>query len=210
MRGLFLTLVPVLTLFAGCSHSRPPIPMGPVSAAPTELQGMRIHVHNATSQAAQADGEDDVTGYTMMVRGAVQEALVKAGYVVVVDDRAPRDVVAVVQTDYQSRGLTGGELVAALTLWTPAGQAVVQLAGSVLVDKHSRIAPDDAVQMIHALSRNPRTQAYAAKLNEPVPNVPCSREQAPFRASAPSQGRAATAPLRSGRPSTGTLAAPHR
>lgn len=171
---------------------------------------MRIHVHNATSQAARADGEDDVTGYTMMVRGAVQEALVKAGYVVVVDERAPRDVVAVVHTDYQSRGHIGGELVTALTLWTPSGEAVVQLAGSVLVDDHSRITPDDAVQIINALSSNPRTQSYAEKLNEPVPNVPCTRQQAPFGSSTPERGRAGSPPLGSDRSATGALAVPRR
>jgi len=167
---------------------------------------MRIHVHNATPQAAQADGEDDVTGYTMMVRGAVQEALVKAGYVVVVDDRSPRDVVAVVHTDYQSRGHVGGELVTALTLWTPSGEAVIQLAGSVLVDEHARITPDDAVAMINALSSNPRTQAYAAKLDQAVPDVPCSRQEVPFRGSTP----AAPAPIRNDRSTTGALAVPRR
>ncbi len=205
MRSLLIILTTALAVSTGCSSLRKPPPMGAVPEAPANLRAMRIHVHNATSQAAVADGEDSVTGYTLMVRGAVQEALVKAGYVVVVDEHAPRDVVAVVHTDYQTRDPVGGELVTSMTLWTPAGDAVIQLAGAIEVDKHSHIQPDDAVKLVNALGQNPRTQAYAKKLNEQVPDVPC-REQKVHRQQ--SHGRPFA--THSGGGSTGALARPRR
>ena len=57
---------------------------------------MRIHVANTTASAA---GEVSFDYHTMPLRAALQSALVDAGYVVVVDPDAPRDLVAWIDAD---------------------------------------------------------------------------------------------------------------
>lgn len=169
------TLACCAILVAGsssCSNLPPERPPPPVRAAPSELAGLRIHVWHATDARAREEKEDDVTGFTMMVRAAVQKALTRAGYVVVVDPFAKHDVVAKIHTDYQGRPTgPGGVLVTSLTLLAPSG-VVEQLSGAVEVTEHADIDETGAARLVDTLGTSARVVSYAARVRRP--DVPCA------------------------------------
>jgi hypothetical protein len=161
---------------AACSNLPGQVPLGPVEPAPRALADLRIHVKNATRHHADEAGETSYTGYTMQVRGAVQRALAAAGYVVVVDPAAPRDLLAMVHTDYQSGGkVVGGDLVTAITL-TSGGREVEQLSGTVRVGDSSDILTPDAAALVEAIARSRRVQRFAAEVSRP--DVACRQPDA--------------------------------
>lgn len=163
--GLILAL-------AGSASARAERPPPPVRTAPGPVARLRVHVWHATDARAREEKEVEVTGYTLHVRGAVEKALVRAGYVVVVDPRLEHDVVAKIQTNYQARSLEVGDtLVTTLVLEAPGG-LVEQVSGAVLVDEHADIDEAGAAALVDALSASARVARYAARLARP--DVPCA------------------------------------
>ena len=150
----------------GCSNLPPDRPPPPVRPAPAELSELRIHVVNASSARARAAREDDVTGFTLEVRGAFQSALARAGYVVIVEPTEHHDLDAQIDTDYQSDAL-----VTSLALRAPGG-TVDQLSGSVRVGELATVAQEDVVELVERLARSERLLRYAARLERP--DVPCA------------------------------------
>ena len=158
--------------FVACSNLPVDRPLPPVASAPAALARLRIHVENATDARAREAHEDSVTGYTMLVRAAIQRALERAGYVVIVEPNDPHDLVARIHTDYQtlSHGV-GGTLVTSLTLIAPGGM-LEQLSGEVIVDEHADIDPAGAVRLVEAIARSTRVERYSSALARP--DVPCA------------------------------------
>jgi hypothetical protein len=193
---LWLAAVLLLPMASGCTTAIPEPPK--VASAPPELAGLRVHVANATSVRAEQAGERSVTGYTLLVRGAVQDALERAGYVLVVDPDQPYDLEALVHTDYlMSMERVGGTLLTSVTLQSPeqpdaAGcpcETIEQLAGRVEVDENADIDPSGAVELVERMGRSPRLEAFARTIGvrtpaglvliegEPVPAAPRVRSR---------------------------------
>jgi hypothetical protein len=155
-----------------CSNLPPERPPVPVSAVPSELGRLRIHVENANDLRAREAGESDATGYTLRVRGAFQSALERAGWVVVVSPGAPRDVGAWLHTDYQAgRSGVGGALVTSLTLTAPGG-VVEQLSTVVAVDSHAEIDETAVVHLAETVGRSERVARYARRVVHD--DLPCA------------------------------------
>lgn len=169
-----LCLALVLGALAACS-TPPPIEY-PVSRAPAQLAHLRIHVRNA-SQARVRQAEEDATGYTVMVRGAVQRALIRAGYVVVVDPDQPHDLEAQVDTDHHSLGAVRGALATTMTLSSPAG-VVDQRSGVVAIGQDADIDERGAIAMVESLARSARLRAYAAELLKREPSSSSAQQVA--------------------------------
>lgn len=168
MRRLALLLL----LAGGCSNLPPERPPPPVRAAPAALARLRIHVWHASDARAREEKEDDVTGYTLQVRGAVQKALTRAGYVVVVDPAASRDLEARIHTDYQSRSRgVGGTLVTSLVLMAPGG-VLEQLSGALEVDEHASLDETGAARLVESIAASARVARYAESLKRP--DIPCA------------------------------------
>src|SRR5262245_17228958 len=98
MRRLFALLCLLLfaAVSAGCGSAwKPPLP---VAHAPAEVASLTIHVVNASQNASQA-AKENVNGYTIELRGMVQQVLMRAGYTVIVDPSMPHDAEALIVFD---------------------------------------------------------------------------------------------------------------
>ena len=163
-------LIVALLCCSACSSAPEALPAA--KPAPSSLAALRIHVRNATHRHASDAGEDRVTGYTMLVRSAIQLGLSRAGYVVVVDPDAPHDLLATEHTDYQSRtGSIGGVLMTSLRLSAKGGD-VDQWSGAVSIDAEADIIVADAVRIVEALPASRRLRQFAEQLRRP--GVPCA------------------------------------
>jgi hypothetical protein len=185
-QGLLLLLgMTSLLLGEGAScHQSTPLPPSPtVRPVPPELAGLRIHVLNASDAESRA-AHEDVSGYTMHVRGAVQRNLARAGYTVVVSRVEPRDLVALVQVNWEGLSLhaVGGTGVVTLTLQGPQ-EVVEQLSGLVKVDQQANLVEASVVPLVERIAASVRVQAFAASrppgLGPALP-VPCPDAPAPI------------------------------
>jgi hypothetical protein len=128
---------------------------------PPELRGLRIHVRNATVARA---GKENVSNYTIDVRGAVQRALIRAGYVVVVDPSQPFDVVAEVNTNFY-QGPFSRTLTCSMTLRGP--KAVIdQASGEVEIDEAGQVDERGVIVMVTKEIHIERLRRYVELLRE--------------------------------------------
>src|SRR5262249_51086591 len=111
---------------------------------------LTIHVVNVSHQASQA-AKENVNGYSVELRAVVQQALIRAGYTVVVDRTMPHDAEALVV--FVGEGLSSPG-AATLTL-TSDGRLVGQVSASVMIDEHANIDERGAVVLVERLSRLP-------------------------------------------------------
>jgi hypothetical protein len=118
---------------------------------------LRIFVINASNGAAREGGEN-VTGYTIQMRGAMQRSLSRAGFTVVVSPTAPADLLAKVDVESPWLGKPG---MASMTLATPAGVVIEQVSGIVELDEHVDIDERGPVALVEMTARSPRIDAFA-------------------------------------------------
>lgn len=150
---------------AGCSNlpaEDPPPP--PVERAPTELQGLAIHVHRLATPAQNEQDEWDyhnMPGYTRYLRGELVHQLQRAGYTVVVGRDQPRDCVAVVQATWPHDAPATATLVMHTTEGVPI--ATVSVEVPVMPDDYGveHLEAHGAVELVHALSRSRELRAFA-------------------------------------------------
>jgi hypothetical protein len=102
---------------------------------------------------------------TRDLRDAFQAALVRAGYVVVINRRDPRDLVAKIQADWPMKRPG----VATMTL-TADGQVIDQVAVIVAVlgefPREVRLYDHGAGALVDAMSRSGRVRALARQIRE--------------------------------------------
>jgi hypothetical protein len=168
MRRAFFALLLGLSAI-GCSSPtpvKPPAP--PITRAPLELSSLRIHVHQLATPPETPEDEYDykhMPGLTRELRDAFQAALVRAGYVVVVSRRDPRDLVATIQADWP----LNGPGVASLTL-AADGQVLDQLSAIVPVLGESprkvELYEHGAAALVDALARSAQVSALARRIRE--------------------------------------------
>jgi hypothetical protein len=158
MRGSFLIALVALALAVVGCNGKQPKPPPQVNPAPRELTALRIHVYNASSDAARKAEEDDVSGYTIHLRGAVQRALVRAGYTVVIKPEEPHDLVARIHAEWPWKK------PGTATLVLEAREGVVtQFSGLVDIDENADLDEQDAADLVDAISRSPSVIAFARR-----------------------------------------------
>jgi hypothetical protein len=153
MRLAFALLCALLLVATTACAPRPPIP---VARAPVELSALTIHVLHASHGASQA-AHENVNGYSVELRAAVQQALIRAGYTVVVDRSMPHDTEALIIFDGGGLRSAGA---ATLTL-TSDGRLVAQVSASVGIDDHADIEERGAVELVERLQRSPSLLEFA-------------------------------------------------
>ncbi|MBW2533475.1 MAG: hypothetical protein JRI55_18430 [Deltaproteobacteria bacterium] len=152
---ILLTALGLCFAAGGCSGERSHTPP-PIQQAPGHLASLRIHVNNATQHAA-SEAEEDVAGYTIHLRGAVQRSLVRAGYRVVVSAEEPRDLVARISADWPwERPGT-----ATMSFVDGGGAVIDQISGLVRIDENSDIDERSAVALVEAMKHSPELAAFA-------------------------------------------------
>jgi hypothetical protein len=163
-------LVPVLAcLLLGCSTYIAPerilvlVPIA-VTQAPEPLAGLRIHVANATAARA---GEGETIDYnTLRLRAALQSALVDAGYVVVVDPDAPRDLVASIDADYHYHQAGYAEMITSLRLCT-GNHEVFAVSAKLGYDDQGDLDREDMIRLVESLAESEALVAFASAEPEP-------------------------------------------
>ncbi len=156
MRFLRSCVLVSLLGMAGCSSA--PLPLPPIHQAPADVASLRFFVINASDDAARVAGETTVTGYTMMMRGAVQRSLTRAGFTVVVSPNAPADLLAKVDVESPWLNKPG---MASMTLATPDGVVIEQVSGMVVLDENVDIDERGPVALVEMMARSPRITAFA-------------------------------------------------
>lgn len=191
----------------GCSSGGPPPqpPPPPVQQAPAELSKLLVHVHRLVTPPKTPEDEWDyhhMPGYTKGLRAAFQVQLTRAGYTVVLDRRAPRDIVATVQADwpYDHAGVAtlkvtaGGRVIDQMSVEIPI---IGKPPYTTYLDEHA------AVGLVHALSSSEAVRAFA---REGTVDRPLQIAQPPAESTGgPIQ---ATEPDASPAPATAETAAP--
>jgi hypothetical protein len=166
-----------LAALAMCSAcgARPPLPPTPLlEPIPQELRPLAIHVHVLATPAETPDDDWDyhhMPGYTAGLRQAVQLQLTRAGYVVVVDRRSPRDLVALVHASWP----TDRPGVASLSLTSSDGTLVDQCSAEVPVVREGstvrHLENHAAIALVNAITRS-RAVAEFARSRAPAEGAP--------------------------------------
>lgn len=151
-------------LTPSCSSSTPAPQLPPITTAPTDLAGLRIHVHNATMRATEVAQETEVCWYDIYSRSQLQRALVRAGYTVVVNAEDPFDLRARLDVDWQRSDPS----VATLTLEGPNG-VIDQLSGRVArrpeESEDDSVDPQGLIELVEAIAHSEAISRYYRQLH---------------------------------------------
>jgi hypothetical protein len=149
-------------LLCCCSSYPTPPPATPVQAASPEMRLLRVHVYQGARPPETPEDERDyktTPGYTHGLRRSFLGALQQAGYTVVLERTAPRDLVAVIHAEW----LYDHPGVASLTL-RRGDEVVDQLSvvvGLLGTPPHTvHLEQQAAVDLVDALTSSPRVQAF--------------------------------------------------
>jgi hypothetical protein len=140
--------------------------MPPIEVAPQPASGLRIFVWNASHDAARVAGESTVTGYTVMLREAVQRQLVRAGFTLVSQPSEPHDLVARAFAEIPAP--VGYPGTGTMVLIAPDGRVIDQVSAVLVIDENVNIDERGPVELVNRASRSARIAEYARDHTRPA------------------------------------------